>query len=75
MDKQIDMFDTINTRNETPDKEMPESVNLTKKQRWCPYCSKPVVFIRDKVSGVKRCPYCNISEKDYNVKMVNNNWL
>jgi len=75
MDKQIDMFHTINTKNEEPDKEIPEKAKLTNKQRWCPYCSKPVIFIKDKVHGVKRCPYCNISDKDYNVKMVNNKWL
>lgn len=75
MKRQLDMFEIINTRNENPDKEIPEEIKLRDKQSWCPYCSKPVIFIKDKAHGVKRCPYCSISSKDYNVKMVNNRWL
>ena len=75
MDKQIDMFDVINTRNETPDRKLPERIKLKKKELWCPYCSKPVIFLMDKTLGVKKCPYCGISEKDYNVKMVNDKWI
>lgn len=75
MDKQIDMFDIINTRNENPDKKIPETAKLKKKELWCPYCSKPVIFQMDKIFRVKKCPYCGISEKDYNVKLVNDKWL
>ncbi len=75
MDTQMDMFEIINTKNETPDKEIPTDAKLKDNQSWCPYCSKPVIFIKDQVHGVKRCPYCNISDKDYNVKMVNNRWV
>lgn len=74
MEKQIDMFSIINTRNENPDKEIPENIKLKAKELWCPYCSKPVVFIKDKESGVKKCPYCKVSNKDYNVKQVNGLW-
>lgn len=72
---QLDMFETINTRNETPDKDIPEGANLKDYQRWCPYCSKPVIFIKDKERGIKKCPYCGISNRDYSVKMVNHKWL
>lgn len=75
MAKQIDMFLTINTINENPDKTIPEKAKLTNKQMWCPYCSKPVVFVSDKRLGVRKCPYCGISDKDYNVKKVNNKWI
>lgn len=75
MDKQIDMFDIINTKNETPDRKLPERIKLKKKELWCPYCSKPVIFLTDKTLGVKKCPYCGISEKDYSVKMVNDKWI
>jgi uncharacterized Zn-finger protein len=75
MAKQIDMFPIINTKNEDPDKTIPEYARLTNKQMWCPYCSKPVIFNLDKKLGVRRCPFCGISEKDYNVKLVNNKWI
>lgn len=75
MERQLDMFEIINTKNENPDKAIPDDIKLKDKQIWCPYCSKPVIFIKDKLHGVKRCPYCNISNKDYNVKMVNKRWL
>lgn len=75
MDKQIDMFDIINTKNETPDRKLPERIKLKKKELWCPYCSKPVIFLTDKTLGVKKCPYCGISERDYSVKMVNDKWI
>ncbi|MDD2446864.1 MAG: hypothetical protein PHY91_04130 [Tissierellia bacterium] len=75
MDYQTDMFSIINNKNEIPDKHIPKGVKLKKREMWCPYCSKPVMFIKDKAHGVKRCPYCNISDKDYYVKMVNRNWF
>lgn len=75
MERQLDMFEVINTRNNIPDKEIPKDAKLKDNQKWCPYCSKPVIFVRDHGHGVNRCPYCSISDKDYNVKMVNNRWL
>ena len=54
---------------------MPEGVKLKPRQLWCPYCSKPVMFVKDKERGIKRCPYCGISDRDYNVKQVNKKWL
>lgn len=72
--KQLDMFEAININNKNPDLIMPEGVKLKQKQKWCPYCSKPVVFIKNKDRGVRLCPYCKISDKDYNVKMVNKKW-
>ena len=75
MEKQLDMFGEINEMNETPDRVLPEGVKLDAKQSWCPYCSKPVIFVMDKSLGVKRCPYCGISDKDFNVRMINNKWV
>lgn len=75
MDRQIIMFPIINTKNENPDKTIPDKAKLTNKQMWCPYCSKPVVFVLDNRLGVRKCPYCGISDKDYNVKKVNNKWF
>lgn len=75
MERQLDMFSVINTRNDEPDREIPKDAKLKDNEKWCPYCSKPVIFIRDQAHGVNRCPYCSISDKDYNVKMVNNRWL
>ena len=75
MDKQIDMFGAINTNNKIPDISMPEGVKLKPRQLWCPYCSKHVMFVKDKERGIKRCPYCGISDRDYNVKQVNKKWL
>lgn len=75
VDNQIDMFNIINTRNENPDTELPKSVKLKEKEMWCPYCSKPAIFKKHKNLGVKKCPYCGISENDYNVKQVNKRWL
>lgn len=71
MDKQIDMFGTIIKTNREPDKEIPEGIKLKKGQRWCPHCSHAVIFVRDKELGVKRCPYCGISNRDY----VNKSWI
>ncbi|MGN9164502.1 hypothetical protein ACTNDY_04320 [Tissierellaceae bacterium HCP3S3_D8] len=75
MNKQEDMFSIINIKNKEPDTNIPEGVKLKEKELWCPYCSKPVIFIRDKKLGVKRCPYCKVSNRDYNVKQVNKKWL
>lgn len=75
MDKQLDMFNIINKRNEIPDKKIPKGIKLINNEIWCPYCSKPIILVFDKVLGVKKCPYCGISEKDYNIKLVNDKWI
>lgn len=75
MEEQTNMFSIINIKNENPDKKTPKGVKLNKKEMWCPYCSKPVIFIKDKEHGIRRCPYCNISNRDYYVKMVNKSWI
>lgn len=75
MDKQIDMFGIININNKNPDTSIPEGVKLKGRELWCPYCSKPVIFIKDKDLGVRKCPYCKVSERDYNVKQVNKRWI
>ncbi|WP_256311365.1 hypothetical protein [Tissierella carlieri] len=69
------MFDIININNKNPDISIPEGVKLKAKELWCPYCSKPVIFKKDKDLGVRKCPYCKVSERDYNVKQVNKRWL
>jgi len=69
-DKQLSLF-KLAKFNENPDKEIPSNVTLDRKQLWCPYCSNKVIFIRDKRLGVKKCPICSITIKDYWVKKVN----
>ena len=70
MEEQISLFKLIKF-DESPDEHMPEGIILKKRQVWCPYCSNIVIFKKDKKSGVKKCPICNISDKDYWVKKVN----
>lgn len=72
--KQIDMFNLTKVANKEPDKTIPKGVKLKRGQLWCPYCSNPVVFVKDNTLGVKKCPICGISDRDFNVKMVNNIW-
>lgn len=60
--------------NNQPDRAIPNNVKLKRGQYWCPYCSNPVKFINDEKLGVKRCPICGISNRDYYVKKVNNLW-
>ena len=69
-DKQLSLF-KLAKFNEKPDKEIPPHISLDNKQLWCPYCSNKVVFIRDKRLGVKKCPICSITIKDYWVKKIN----
>lgn len=57
------------------DKEMPKNIHLKANQKWCPYCSNIVEFVRDRTSGVKRCPICKISENDFWVKKINKKQL
>ena len=75
MDEQRDMFAIININNKKPDSDIPKGVKLRPRELWCPYCSKPVIFIRDKELGVRKCPYCKVSDRDYNVKKINKKWL
>lgn len=75
MDKEYTLFSlTKYNSNIEPDKKMPENVKLKKNQMWCPYCSCPVIFVKDKRLGIKKCPICGISDRDYNVKIVNKIW-
>lgn len=75
MNKQTDMFSFIKPIiNETPDKKIPEGVKLKRGQLYCPYCSSISIFKRDSKLGVRKCPYCGISDRDYNVKKVNKIW-
>lgn len=68
--EQLSLFKLINF-NKKPDEKIPDKINLSGKQMWCPYCSNKVIFKRDKKLGVKKCPICGITEKDYWVKRVN----
>lgn len=70
MSEQISLFNLIKF-DKQPDKQIPDGVSFKKKQLWCPYCSNIVVFKKDKKTGVKRCPICNISDKDFWVKKIN----
>lgn len=70
MKEQLSLLDLINF-NKEPDKQKPPNITLTKKQLYCPYCSNKVVFKKDRTLGVKRCPICGITIKDYWVRKVN----
>lgn len=70
MSEQISLFRLLKFDNE-PNENIPSGISLVKKQLWCPYCSNIVTFKKDKKSGVKKCPICNISEKDFWVKKIN----
>lgn len=69
-EKQLSLF-KLAKFNKIPDKEIPANIKIEKNQLWCPYCSNKVVFLRDKRLGVKKCPICSITIKDYWVKKVN----
>lgn len=68
------MFKYFRNKDRQSDDFIPSGVKLKKDQLWCPYCSNIVKFIRDKELGVYKCPYCGISDRDYNVKKVNKKW-
>ncbi|PKM70642.1 MAG: hypothetical protein CVU93_01040 [Firmicutes bacterium HGW-Firmicutes-18] len=68
--EQLSLFKLVQF-NKQPDKSIPDKIHLSGKQQWCPYCSNKVIFVRDKKLGVKKCPVCNITERDYWVKRVN----
>jgi rubrerythrin len=72
--KQIDIFSLTKNINEEPDKSIPKGVKLKKGQLWCPYCSNPVMFVKDNKLNIKKCPICGISDRDFWVKKVNNIW-
>lgn len=67
----LTLFDYIDKPKAVVDKEIPKGIKLKDKQLWCPYCSTPVIFLKDKSLGIKKCPICFISERDYWVKKVN----
>lgn len=75
MDQENNMFNKIIKINSKPDSKIPDNVKLKENQVWCPYCSNIVVFIKDKSKGVKKCPYCSISDRDYNVRKINKLWI
>ena len=75
LDDQINIFSIVKPIiNDVPDKCIPEGARLKLNQIWCPYCSSPVKFKKDSKLGVKKCPICGISEKDFNVRMINRLW-
>ncbi|MDR5659658.1 hypothetical protein RH915_09135 [Serpentinicella sp. ANB-PHB4] len=65
------LFDLVPKSKVVKDKVLPEGVTLKTKYLWCPYCSMPVIFQKDKKLGVKKCPSCNITDRDFWVKKVN----
>lgn len=72
---QINIFSIVKPIiNDVPDKCIPEGVKLKLGIIWCPYCSAPVKFIKDSRLGVKKCPICGISDKDFNVRTINKLW-
>ena len=70
MNEQLSLFKLIDF-NKKPDQRIPDNIHLTGKQVWCPYCSNKVILVKNKKLGVKQCPICNITEKDYWIKKVN----
>ena len=74
MDDQINLFSINRNKDKEPDKVIPEGVKVGRGMLWCPYCSIVVKFTKDKQLGVSKCPFCGISDRDYNVKMVNKKW-
>lgn len=49
----------------------PKGVIIPKGYSWCPYCSMTIQLAKDKKLGIKRCPVCGISSKDYYMKSAN----
>jgi hypothetical protein len=52
-----------------PDK--PEGLRLSASEAWCPYCGRPTVFRHNKFVGIKHCPRCGISDRDFYVRRAN----
>lgn len=65
------LFDLVPKPKTVKDRQLPEGINLKSKYLWCPYCSMPVIFQKDKKLGVKKCPSCSITDRDFWVKKVN----
>lgn len=74
MKDQTNIFDLTRDKNKVPDKAIPEGIKIQRGLLWCPYCSTVVKFVKDKHLGVGRCPFCGVSDRDYNVKKVNKIW-
>lgn len=68
---QISISDLLPKPKEVKDTSIPVGVHLKSKEIWCPYCSMPVIFLKDKQTGTKKCPNCNISDRDFWVNKVN----
>lgn len=51
----------------------PQGVTVPKGYHWCPYCSMSVKLVKDKKLGIKRCPICSMSSRDYHMKNANLN--
>lgn len=41
---------------------------------WCPYCRKYRRFKQDSFLNMKRCPVCEVGEREFHVKQYNNLW-
>lgn len=54
--------------------EIPPWIKLQNGQYWCPYCHRAIKFVKDRYLGVRKCQ-CGISDRDFNVKKINNLWL
>ncbi len=67
--EQLNLFKLV--KFDTHPNEKPINIKLSRNQIWCPYCSNIVVLKKDNRSGVKKCPICNISERDFWVKKIN----
>lgn len=68
---QLDIYSLLEKPKEVKDKELPKNLKLSPDTLWCPYCSTAVVFKKDKKLGVKKCPICGVSNREYWVKKVN----
>ncbi|MGF7057363.1 hypothetical protein [Brassicibacter mesophilus] len=69
--KQFTIFSIMSKPKQVVDEKIPDNIKLKPSEWWCPYCSMPVIFKKNKSRGIKICPVCGISEKDYWVKKVN----
>ena len=74
MKGQMNIFKEFKSKTKAPDKVIPEGVKIKLGMLWCPYCSTIVKFVRDNYLGVKKCPYCRISDSDYYVNKINKTW-
>ncbi len=49
----------------------PEGKIAPKGHVWCPYCIKYRIFTWSERLGVRRCPFCGITENDFHYKKYN----